>query len=206
MQPTRTLLVTLAAGGLLAGAAITAAAISANGASAAGGPNPLRGQFVAAAPSPTPSAPNGQAPNGKAPNGRAPGWHRVPGPGGFGGIRGLGTGPVLHGEFVTGGQNGSTTTVVVQTGTVTAKNGSTITVQSTDKYAVTWTLDSSTTIRTRWAQGTVKDIAVGDTVQVQGTRSGSTTTARFVGERPKGAGQGGNRGSTTLTPSATTTS
>jgi hypothetical protein len=210
MQPTRTLLVTLAAGGLLTGAAITAAAITANGASAAGDQAAARGQLVANTPSPTPSGPNGHAPNGKE-----PGFHRghrpggPGGPGGLGGVRGLGTGPVLHGEFVTGGQNGSTTTVVVQTGTVTTKDASTITVQSTDGYSQTWTLDNNTAVRTGWANGTVKDIAQGDTVRVEGTRSGSTTTARFVGERPKGTAQGGqrgNRGSATPTPSATTTS
>jgi hypothetical protein len=202
MQRTRILLVTLAAAGLLTGAAITAAAITANGASAAGDQAPALGRVAAA----TPSPPNGEAPNGRAPNGKGPGWFRGHGPGGLGGLRGLGQGPMLHGEFVTGGQNGSTTTVVVQIGTVTAKNGSQITVQSTDKYTATWTLDSNTTVRTGWANGSVKDIAVGDTVRIEGTRSGSTTTARFVGERPKNAPQGGNRGSATPTPSATTSS
>jgi hypothetical protein len=214
MQPTRTLLVTLAAGGLLTAAAITAGAITANGASAVGG------RAAAATPSPTATspAPNGQTPNGQTPNGPAP---NGPGPrvgrgrapdgrgafGGFGGLRGLLGGPVLHGEFVTGGQNGSATTVVVQSGTVTAKSGSSITVQSTDKYTVTWTLDSNTTVRTRWVQGAVKDIAVGDLVRIKGTRSGSTTTARFVGDRPKNAPQNGPRGSgSTPIPSATTTS
>src|SRR6185437_12946129 len=146
--------------------------------------------------------------NDQAPKGKVPGWGHDRGPGGrpgpgLGGLRGLGAGPVLHGEFVTGGQNGSTTTVVVQSGTVTAKNGSTITVQSSDKYSVTWTLDSKTTVRTGWAQGAVKDIAVGDTVRVEGTRSGSGTTARFVAERPKNAPQGGGQSkgrSTTPTP------
>jgi hypothetical protein len=205
MQPTRTLLATLAAGGLLTGAAITAAAVSANSASAAGDQVAARGRLVASTPSPSPSTPNGQQPGrhrGFGPGGRpGPG-----GPGGFGGLRGIAPGPVLHGELVTGGQNGSTTTVVVQTGSVTTKNGSTITVRSTDGYTVTWTLDSNTTVRTGWAQGAVKDIAVGDTVRVEGTRAGSTTTARFVGERPEGAPQGGKGGSSTPTPSATITS
>jgi hypothetical protein len=204
MQRTPTLLVTLAAAGLLTGAATAAVAITTNGAPAAGDQAAARGQLVATTPSPAQSAPKGEAPNRKGPD-----WHRVRGPGGFGGLRGLGAGPVLHGEFVTRGQNGSTTTVVIQTGTVTAKNGSRITVQSADTYTATWTLDSNTMVRTGWANGSVKDIAVGDTVRIEGTRSGSTTTARFVGERPKNApqgGQGGDRGSTTPTPSATATS
>lgn len=206
MQPTRTLLVTLAAGGLLTGAAIAAGAISAGGASAAGHGTPA-GRLVASTPSPSGGTPKAQPPNGQGPgrsHARGPGGR--PGPG-LGGLRGLGAGPVLHGEFVTGGQNGSTTTVVVQSGTVTAKNGSTITVQSSDKYSQTWTLNSNTTVRTGWAQGAVKDITVGDTVQVEGTRSGSVTTARFVAERPKNAPQQGgqNKGSST-TPTPTTTS
>ena len=199
MQPTRTLLVTLAAGGMLLGAAITAGAVMANGASAAGSRTP------AVAPSPTATAPGRPAPPAPGP-GRG---HGRLGPGGFGALHGLVGGPVLHGEFVTGGQNGSTTTVVVQSGSVTAKSGSTITVRSTDTYTVTWTLNDSTTVRTGWAQGAVKDIAVGDQVRVEGTRSGPTTTARFVAERPKNAPQGGQQGggrSATPTPSATTTS
>jgi hypothetical protein len=44
-------------------------------------------------------------------------------------------------------------------------------------------------VRTGWSQGAVKDIAQGDTVLVEGTKSGSTTTAALVAERPKGAAQ-----------------
>jgi hypothetical protein len=174
MNPTRTLLVTLAAGGLLVGAAATAGLLTAGGASAAGA------SAAASTPSPTPSP--GGAPDRQA----GPGRHR--GPGGFGGPRALGDGgPVLHGEFVTGGQNGTTRTVVVQNGTVSAKGNSKITVTSSDGYKVDWVLDDSTTVRTGWSQGAVKDIATGDTVLVRGTKTGGTTTARLVAERPKGA-------------------
>jgi hypothetical protein len=178
MNPTRTLLVTLTAGGLLVGAAAAAGLISAGSASAAGA--------APAASSPAPSPSRTPAPGEPGP-GRA---DRHGGPGGLGrglgGIpRGLGQGPVLHGEFVTGGQNGATRTVVVQTGTVSAKNGSTITVTSSDGYKVDWVLNDSTKVRTGWSQGAVKDIAQGDTVRVQGTRSSSTTTADLVAERPK---------------------
>jgi hypothetical protein len=182
MKATRTLLVTLTAGGLLVGAAATAGLITAGSASASGG--------LAAASTPSPSSPADRSPRagGDGPRG-GPGRHGgFGGPGGLGGLRGLGAGaPVLHGEFVLGGQNGATRTVVVQTGTVSAKKGSTITVKSTDGYALTWTLNDSTKVRTGWSQGAVKDIAQGDTVLVQGTRSGGTTTAALVAERPKGA-------------------
>ncbi|MGZ4649410.1 MAG: hypothetical protein ACXV3A_02570 [Kineosporiaceae bacterium] len=208
MTPSRTLLASLAAGGLLIAAAITAGAVTAGNASAAGD------QPAVSTPSPSSSAPGPQtAPRREAPVTPGNPGHRGPGFGGLGGLggglRGLAAqGPVLHGEFVTGGQNGSTTTVVVQRGTVTGKNGSTITVKSTDNYTVTWTLDSNTTVRTGWEQGAVKDIAVNDTVMVEGARSGTTTTAHFVAERPKNAPQGGGQSggsSTGPAPSAPST-
>jgi hypothetical protein len=174
MNPTRTLLVTLTAGGLLVGAAATAGMLTAGSASAAGGP--------VAASTPAPPSPPEKSP------GHAGGPGRHGGPRGLGGLRGLGWGgPVLHGEFVTGGQNGATRTVVVQNGTVSAKNGSKITVTSSDGYKVEWVLNDSTRVRTGWSQGAVKDIAVGDTVLVQGTKSTGATTAQLVAVRPKGA-------------------
>jgi len=176
MKPTRTLLVTLTAGGLL-GAAAGAGLVAAGSASASG--------IVPAASTPTPSSSTGQSPDHPA----GPGRHRGPGgPGGFGGVRGLGPGrSVLHGEFVIGGQNGTTQTVVVQTGTVSTKNGSKITVASSDGYKADWVLNDNTRVRTAWSQGAVKDIAQGDTVVLRGTKSGGTVTAQLVTERPKGA-------------------
>src|SRR4051794_29371483 len=176
MNSTRTLLVTATAAGLLVGAAATAGVLTAGSASAAGA------SVAAGTPTPPPSQGEGTAPGG----GAGPrGGHGGHGPGGLGGLRGLGQGPLLHGEFVTGGQNGQTQTVVVQTGTVTAKDGSKITVTSSDGKAIDWVLDDSTKVRTAWSQGAVKDIARGDTVTIQGTRSGDTTTAKLVAERPK---------------------
>jgi hypothetical protein len=187
MNRTRTLLVTLLAGGLLVGAAATAGLLTAGGASAAGG--------SAAASAPSPSSSTDARPDRHA----GPGRHG--GPGGLGGLRRFGGGgPLLHGEFVTGGQNGTTRTVVVQNGTVSAKDGSKITVTSSDGYKVEWVLNDSTKVRTGWSQGAVKDIAKGDAVLVQGTKTGGTTTAQLVAERPKGAPNGG-RGSSTPSPS-----
>jgi hypothetical protein len=187
MNSTRTLLVTLAASGLLVGAAATAGLLTAGNASAAGA--------TPAAATPTPGPSQAPAPDdGRGRGGPFHGPGRLGGPGlgglGLGGPRGAGQGPVLHGEFVTGGPNGATRTVIVQSGTVSAKAGSTITVTSTDGYKVVWTLDDSTRVRTGWSRGAVKDIAQGDTVLVEGTKSGSTTTAALVAERPKGAPSG----------------
>jgi hypothetical protein len=201
MFPTRTLLVALASGGLLVGAAATAGLLTAGSASASGAP------AAASSPSPSASPPGQQGPGGRegGPGGMrgsgGPGFgrHGLGGHGlgghGLGGLRGRG--PVLHGEVVVGGQNGSTRTVVVQTGTVKTKGTSTITVVSTDGYSLTWTLNGDTRVRTRWSQGAVKDIAQGDTVMVQGERSGTTTTAALVAERPAGnAGKAGKPGGT----------
>jgi hypothetical protein len=184
MNPTRTLLVTLTAGGLLVGAAATAGLITAGGASAAGA--------TAAVSAPTPSPSTGERPD---PLERLGGPGRHGGPRGLGGLRGLGGGgPVLHGEFVTGGPNGTTRTVVVQNGTVSAKAGSKITVTSSDGYKAEWVLNDSTRVRTGWSQGAVKDIAKGDTVLVQGTKTGATRTPHLVAERPKGAATAPRRG------------
>jgi hypothetical protein len=80
---------------------------------------------------------------------------------------------------------------------VKTKGTSTITVVSTDGYSLTWTLNGTTRVRTGWSQGAVKDIAQGDTVMVQGERSGRTTTAALVAERPAGnAGKPGKPGGT----------
>jgi hypothetical protein len=180
MNPRRTLLVTLTAGALLVGAAGTAGLLAAGGASAAGA------SAAASTPTPTPSRENGPDRRGVPGPMGGRGWYG--GPGGIGGLRGLGGGGrVLHGEFVIGGQNGTTRTVVVQTGTVSAKGDSKITVTSTDGYKVEWVLNDSTRVRTGWSRGAVKDIADGDTVLVQGTKTGDTATAQLVAERPKGA-------------------
>jgi hypothetical protein len=189
MKPTRIVLVTLTAGGLLVGAAAGAGLLTAGNAAGAAA--------AASAPSPSPSG-------GEKPDHRGPGRHGGPGgPRGLGDLRGLGAGgPVLHGELVIGGPNGATKTVVVQTGTVSAKDGSKITVTSSDGYHTDWVLNDSTKVRTGWSQGAVKDIAKGDTVVVRGTKSGGTMIAQLVAERPKGgpvAPNGGDGG--TASPS-----
>jgi ABC-type branched-subunit amino acid transport system ATPase component len=116
-----------------------------------------------------------------------------PGIGGFG--------RALHGELVVPGPNGSgTQTVLVQSGSISAKSGDTITVKSTDGFALEWTLNSSTKVRTGRQSGSVKDLAVGDPVILTGTKSGNGKgVATFVGERPAA---GADRSSTSSTPSS----
>lgn len=180
MSATRITMSTLVAGGLLAAGVAAAGALSATGA-------------LAASPSPTPSPSSSATPGAPGQPGKPGMGHRGFGPRGFGRFGG---GPVLHGSFVTQNPSGSgTVTHQLQSGSISAKSGNTITVKSTDGFTETWTLNGSTTVRTGWNSGSVQDLAVGDQVMVQGTASGSGGVAQFVAERKAGAGQGfGERG------------
>ena len=72
----------------------------------------------------------------------------------------------LHGEAVVQTDEG-TKTVVVQRGTVTAVNATTLTVKSADGFTLTLTASPSA-------------LTAGITVGVAGEKDGSTTTARLV--------------------------
>jgi hypothetical protein len=126
------------------------------------------------------------------------------GPGGMLGGRMLGGG-VLHGEVVVKKADGSgTETLLVQSGTVTAKTSSSVTVKSSDGFTVTWSVGSSTMIRggkalqppaagaqpTKPANGTLADIAANSEVTVLGTTTSAGGDARMIGARPAGAPQG----------------
>jgi hypothetical protein len=174
MSARRFPIATLVAGGLLAGGVAAAGALTASGALAAG-----------STPSPAPSYSARRTPGG-------------PGPHGFGGRAGHGFGRpgmglggrMLHGEVVVQKPGGGTETLLVQSGAITATSATSVTVRSSDGFTVVWSLSSSTTIRAGRNSGSVKDLAKDNTVQVVGTKSGSGGTARFVGERPKGAPTG----------------
>lgn len=115
-----------------------------------------------------------QAPRGLRDHG-GPG---MPGPGGPGARadRGL---PV-HGEMVVKAADGSFVSHVDVNGAVTAVSASSITVKAADGYTATFTVTSTTEVRTAAKPGTIADVKVGDTVHVDGTRSGSTLTADGV--------------------------
>ncbi len=158
------------------------------------------GAFAAASPSPTASAP--PAPGSGSGSAKAPGGRFRHGPGILGG-------GVLHGDIVVKKADGSgTETLLVQSGTITAKGSGTVTVKSSDGFTTTWTVTSSTiipgprpvpgnrgTATTPPANGTLADLAVGAEVQAIGTKSGDGATARMIHSRPAGApGQGGAGG------------
>jgi hypothetical protein len=93
-------------------------------------------------------------------------------------------GKTLHGEAVVQTDDG-TKTVVVQRGTVTAVDATSMTVKSTDGFSLTWTFGNPVHVIQNKAQATTSALAVGTTVGVAGARSGSTTTASLVVVPPK---------------------
>ena len=125
-------------------------------------------------------------PDGGMPNG--PG-----GPGGPGGQRGAigAPGPAavgatsLHGEFVVPDGAGRYTTVLTQSGAVTAISPTSITVRSEDGYTQTYVIPST-------AGNAGAPFAVDDQVVVRATRDGQTATVTNIGNPMPGAPPGLN--------------
>lgn len=93
----------------------------------------------------------------------------------------------LHGEFVVQTKGGTTRTVAVQRGKVTAVDGDSLTVTSTDGFEQTWTLNDSTRVRKDGEQADITALVGGDWVGVIGEKSGDGLTAagvRVPRERP----------------------
>jgi len=93
-------------------------------------------------------------------------------------------GKALHGEAVVQTDEG-TKTVVVQRGTVTAIDATSMTVKSTDGFSLTWTFGNPVHVIQNKAPVPTSALTVGTTVGVAGARSGSTTTASLVVVPPK---------------------
>jgi hypothetical protein len=85
----------------------------------------------------------------------------------------------LHGEAVVQTDEG-TKTVVVQRGTITAVDATTVTVKSADGFTLTWTLGDPVKVVKDRAKAAPSALTVGATVGVAGERTGGTTTARLV--------------------------
>jgi hypothetical protein len=167
----------------------------------------------ASAASSSPSATPSGRPSG------VPGWPGGPGgPGGpgdldghgRGGFGGPGFGPgfggpggggqLLHGTEVVQ-QGTKVVTIEEQAGKVTAVSATSITVKSTDGYTETYVVGSTTQIGKKGAQAKISAVAVGDTVRIEGVKSGSTVTASHVMDgvptMPAFGGPRGGNGSTT---------
>ena len=85
----------------------------------------------------------------------------------------------LHGEAVVETKDGPKT-VVVQRGAVTAVNGDTLTVTSTDGFVLTWTFGADAKIVKDRAQVAKEQIKAGDQVGVAGVKEGDKNVARLV--------------------------
>ncbi len=88
----------------------------------------------------------------------------------------------LHGEFVVPDANGGYTTMLTQTGTVTAVSAASITVRSDDGYTQTYVVPPST--------GSAASFAVDEAVAIHATRTDQTATVTDIFD-PTVANRGG---------------
>jgi hypothetical protein len=86
----------------------------------------------------------------------------------------------LHGEAVVQTKDNGTQTVLVQRGQVTAVDGDSITVKSTDGFSLTWSFADDLRVVERRNTIQPKQLAVGAQVGVAGTKSGDGGSARLV--------------------------
>jgi hypothetical protein len=142
---------------------------------------PAAATTVSAPAAPSPSA--SPAPSGSGSgSGTGHAWHGFAGrfPGGLPGQFFLGPigGGVVHGVLTVPKSGGGYQTVDVQSGTVTAVSGTSVTVKSADGYTATYAVSSKTIVDAQAAGiGSVKK---GDSIFVTATVSGSTATAANV--------------------------
>ena len=85
----------------------------------------------------------------------------------------------LHGEMTVQGKDGAKT-LVVQRGTVTATDGKTLTVKSSDGFSLTWTVGTQLRVVQDKKKVEASAIKNGAAVGVAGGKDGGVTTARLV--------------------------
>ncbi|WFE62872.1 hypothetical protein [Micromonospora sp. WMMD714] len=86
----------------------------------------------------------------------------------------------LHGEAVVQTRDGGTKTVVVQRGEVTAVDGGSVTVKSTDGFSLTWKLGDQLRVVERRTTIKASDVKVGTKVNVAGAKDGDASVARLI--------------------------
>ncbi|MEU8332313.1 hypothetical protein [Micromonospora sp. NPDC048839] len=86
----------------------------------------------------------------------------------------------LHGEAVVKVKDGGTQTVAVQRGEVTAIDGDSMTVKSTDGFTLTWSFGDDLRVVERRATVQPSEVKVGATVGVAGARDGDRGVARLI--------------------------
>jgi hypothetical protein len=92
----------------------------------------------------------------------------------------------LHEERQVEQPDGTTVTVALQGGTVTALTADSVTVESSDGYSRTYAVTADTRIAPRGA--TLDDLAAGDAVLVEAVVEGDTATAATIRAAPAGGG------------------
>ncbi|HEY6596535.1 MAG TPA: hypothetical protein VI011_20875 [Asanoa sp.] len=85
----------------------------------------------------------------------------------------------LHGEAVVQTKDG-TKTVLVQRGEVTAVDGDSITVRSTDGYTLTWKYAADLLVVERRTSIQPDQVKVGDRLGIAGTKDGDDGVARLI--------------------------
>lgn len=80
----------------------------------------------------------------------------------------------LHGEYVVANGTGGFTTMISQTGHVTAISPTSVTARSDDGYSQTYVIAA--------AGAATPPFAVGDQVTIEATRTGQTATVTGIGE------------------------
>ncbi|WDZ85888.1 hypothetical protein [Micromonospora cathayae] len=86
----------------------------------------------------------------------------------------------LHGEAVVQTKDGGTKTVVVQRGEVTAVDGDSMTVKSTDGFTLTWRFGDDLRVVERRTTVQPDQVKVGTKVGVAGAKDGDANVARLV--------------------------
>jgi hypothetical protein len=89
-------------------------------------------------------------------------------------------GNTLHGEVTVQTKNNGVKTIVVQRGSVTSVNGTSVTVKSTDGYSLTWTLAAQVTVVQAKKKVATSALKGGEQIGVAGTKDGSADDARLI--------------------------
>lgn len=85
----------------------------------------------------------------------------------------------LHGEVTVQGKDG-VRTIVVQRGAVTAVTPTSVTVKSTDGYALTWTFGDKLRVVQDKKTVAASALKTGEQIGVAGAKDGSATDARLI--------------------------
>ena len=100
---------------------------------------------------------------------------------GRGGSHGMGRGHALHSTATIKDSTGAFVNIASIQGAVTAVSATSITVKAEDGFTATYVVNANTKVHTDAKKdGTIADVAVGQTAEVRGTSAGGTLTADHV--------------------------